>query len=112
MRKLSEIKGEESADVLSDILVPIAELVKDPDVLAAFEKQTVKDGEDARSVAIDKLSQMLPVLLKTHRKEFITILSVIDGKTREEYVSDMTLASLTKDVLSILNDDTFRDFLS
>lgn len=112
MRKLSDIKGKESMTVLAQLITPVANLAKDKDVMVMFQNKPVPKGKDQQAEALDRLAKGLPPLLENHGDDFIRILAIIDGKTVEEYESDMTLNSMISDFYVLMSDPAFRSFLS
>lgn len=111
MRKLSDIKGQESMQVLADLVGPIANLAQDEKVMEMFAVKPVPKGKDKQAVAMERLAKGLPPLMKDHGDDFIKILAIIDGKTEEEYEADMTLQSLLQDFYSVMSDPSFRSKL-
>lgn len=89
MRKLSEIKGEEALDVLAGILVPITAIANDEEVKEGFETN---------------IATCAAVALKKHKDEVIEILSVIDGKDREETLRNLDVLTLPSVLMEILSE--------
>ena len=89
MRKLSEIKGEESLDVLAEILVPITEIANDEEVRAGIDTNVAK---------------CLAIALKKHKQEVLEIMAVIDGKTVEEMLEEIDLLTLPGFMVDVLNE--------
>lgn len=110
--KLSDIKGDRVLDVIADIIDPIANMAQDKDVAAMFKREAVPDGMEARDFFAKRMCKGLPVLLKSHKADIITILAVIEGVTPEQYAASLDLAKLFADVMELVTDDAFLDFLS
>lgn len=89
MRKLSEIKGEEALDVMAEILTPIVDIVQDEEVRKGF------DTNVAKCVAI---------ALKKHKEAIIDIFVTINGKSKEETLSEIDLLSLPSYMIQVLNE--------
>lgn len=89
MRKLSEIKGEESLDVLAEILVPITDIVQDEEVRKGFETNVAK---------------CVSVALKNHKELIIDILTAINGKPKEETLAEIDLLTLPSYMIDVLNE--------
>ena len=87
--KLSEIKGEQSLDVLADILDPIGEIVQDKEVRDLLKENKLKG---------------VALAIKTHKQAVIEILARLDGEEPDKY--EINLLTVPKKVLEILNDDT------
>ena len=101
--RLSEVKGERALDVIAELVDPVANIAQDPDVTAMF----TGEGEIA-----DKARKAVPALLKGHRSDVVAILSTIAGVAPEEYVAEMSLESVIRDVYELITDEELLAFLS
>ena len=110
--KLSDIKGDRVLDVIADIIDPIANMVQDKDVAAMFKREAVPDGMEARDFFAKRMCKGLPALLKGHKSDIIAILAAIEGVAPEQYAASLDLAKLFTDVMELLTDDAFVNFLS
>lgn len=110
--KLSDIKGDRVLDVIADIIDPIANMVQDKDVAAMFEREAVPDGMEARDFFAKRMCKGLPVLLKSHKADIITIMAAIEGVTPEQYAASLDFPKLFTDVMELVTDDAFFNFLS
>lgn len=110
--KLSDIKGDRVLDVIADIIDPIANMMQDKDVAAMFEREAVPDGMEARDFFAKRMRKGLPVLLKSHKADIIAIMAAIEGVTPEQYAASLDLPKLFTDVMELVTDDAFLNFLS
>ena len=110
--KLSDIKGDRVLDVIADIIDPIANMVQDRDVAAMFERKAVPEGMDARDFFAKRMCKGLPVLLKGHKADIIAIMAAIEGVTPGQYAASLDFPKLFTDVMDLVTDDAFLDFLS
>lgn len=110
--KLSDIKGDRVLDVIADIIDPIANMVQDKDVAAMFERKAVPEGMDARDFFAKRMRKGMPVLLKGHKADIIAIMAAIEGVAPEQYAASLDLPKLFTDVMELVTDDAFLDFLS
>lgn len=110
--KLSDIKGDRVLDVIADIIDPIANMVQDKDVAAMFKCEAVPDGMEARDFFAKRMCKGLPVLLKSHKADIIAIMAAIEGVTPEQYAASLDFPKLFTDVMELVTDDAFLDFLS
>lgn len=110
--KLSDIKGDRVLDVIADIIDPIANMVQDKDVAAMFKREAVPDGMEARDFFAKRMCKGLPVLLKSHKADIIAIMAAIEGVTPEQYAASLDFPKLFIDVMELLTDDAFLNFLS
>lgn len=110
--KLSDIKGDRVLDVIADLIDPIANMVQDKDVAAMFKREAVPDGMKARDFFAKRMRKGLPVLLKSHKADIIAIMAAIEGVTPEQYAASLNFPKLFTDVMELVTDDAFLDFLS
>lgn len=110
--KLSDIKGDRVLDVIADIIDPIANMVQDKDVAAMFERKAVPEGMDARDFFAERMRKGMPVLLKGHKADIIAIMAAIEGVTPEQYAESLDFPKLFTDVMELVTDNAFLDFLS
>ena len=94
MRKFTDIKGEESLDVLAEILVPITVIANDEEVKKGFETN---------------VAMCASIALKNHKKEVIDILAAIDGRDREEMLKDLDLLTLPTVLIEILSEPAVQN---
>lgn len=110
--KLSDIKGDRVLDVIADIIDPIANMVQDKDIAAMFKREAVPDGMEARDFFAKRMCKGLPVLLKSHKADIIAIMAAIEGVTPEQYAASLDFPKLFTDVMELVTDDAFLNFLS
>lgn len=110
--KLSDIKGDRVLDVIADIIDPIANMVQDKDVAAMFKREAVPEGMDARDFFAKRMCKGLPVLLKSHKADIIAIMAAIEGVTPEQYAVSLDFPKLFTDVMELVTDNAFLNFLS
>lgn len=110
--KLSDIKGDRVLDVIADIIDPIANMVQDKDVAAIFKREAVPDGMEARDLFAKRMRKGLPVLLKSHKTDIIAVMAAIEGVTPEQYAASLDFPKLFADVMELVTDDAFLNFLS
>ena len=110
--KLSEVKGDRVLDVIADVIDPIANIAQDKDVAAMFKREAVPKGIEAREFFAARMRTGMPALLKGHKSDIIAILAAIEGISPEQYAASLNLAKLFTDVMELLTDEAFVDFLS
>lgn len=89
--KLSEIRGEDTLDVLADIIDPITTIAADEEVKAM------------RNSGAPKLL-LVKYLLKSHKSAIIEIMATINRKPVEEFKEGLTIESLITMLLELAND--------
>lgn len=110
--KLSNIKGDRVLDVIADIIDPIANMVQDKDVATMFKREAVPDGMEARDFFAKRMCKGLPALLKNHKADIIAVMAAIEGVTPEQYAASLDFPKLFTDVMELVTDDAFLNFLS
>ena len=96
--KLSEIKGEKALEVLADVLEPLMRIMADKDIKKAYQ------GENTNKI------KFIQTLLKTHSKDVIEIMAILDGADPKTY--EINLLSLPAKLLEIINDPIMQDLFS
>ena len=102
--RLGEIKGERAVEVIADLIEPISNIASDQQNLKLFQIER-REGETAHESAVRDLTEQIPILLKTHKKDVLAILSTINGVPAES----MSVVDITKGALELSRD---QDFLS
>ena len=111
MRKLSEFGTDECLDVLCEITPHIVNIVSDEEIMNAIGKPMDKTTVTKIGVMLlgaQKITAVVPLLLKTHRADIYAILSVMGGKSVEEVAKQSTMATLWQ--IKTLSED--KEFLS
>lgn len=109
--RLSDIKGERVFDVIADITEPVINIAQD-DKITLFRREQPPKGMTARAFAVKKIAKNVPLLLKAHKHDISTILAAIKGQTVDEYLAGLNMATLSVDLLELLNDREFVDFFT
>lgn len=110
---LGDIRGDDCFDVLADIMEPAMKIAQDEDAKALFS--TVKErpeGMSAEDYGVKLMGEHFPGLIKRNKDSFSKILAVINGKDVKEYTKGLTFTGLVNDIYSLIQDPTFRSFLS
>ena len=105
--KLSDIKGERTFDVIADIIDPIANIAEDEEASSLFRKEKLPNGMTKKAFLLRRAREAVPALLKGHKSDIISILSAIEGTTKEEYTASLNLVKLTKDAIELISDEAF-----
>lgn len=109
--KLSDVKGERVFEVIADIIEPVSSIAQDKEI-TLFKREEAPDGLSSRSFALQKIAKNAPLILKRHKRDISTVLAAIKGQTVEEYVAGLNMATLSIDLLELLNDKEFVDFFT
>lgn len=107
--RLSDIQGDHVFDVIAEIIDPIANIAEDEEASAMFKREKIPDGMTAKKFLMKRVRKSLPVLLKGHKADIITILSAIEGVSADEYACALNLVKLVKDCTDLLTDEVFME---
>lgn len=110
--KLTDIKGERAMDVAAELITPIINIASDESAADLFRRRQLPEGMSVKEFALSRLRAGLPILLKTHKDDVVTILSLIKGETKEKITENMTVISLINDISDLMTDDLLRVFFS
>lgn len=109
--KLSEVRGDRVFDVIAGIIEPISNIASDSDVMNMFAGEKGSEGISNEALFMKKLSKAMPALLSKHKDDIVTIMSVINGVSKKQYLEELSLPSLIGDVYAIFTDDDLLVFL-
>jgi hypothetical protein len=96
MRRLQDIKGLEAMDVLADLLDPVTELVKKPEILKVIDENGLNDIETIKA------------LIKGGKMEVLQILAILDGRPIEEFLETFDILTLPVMLYQTFNDDALQ----
>ena len=107
--RLSDIKGDRVFDVIADIIDPIANIASDETASALFKREKLPECMTAKAFLLERARKSVPVLLKGHKSDIITVLATIEGVSSKEYRASLTLAKLMQDTAELLTDEAFGE---
>lgn len=110
--RLSDVRGERTLDVIADIIGPVANIAGDEDMRELFSRKPCPEGMTPTEFMLGRVSENLPSVLRSHKSDIIGVLAAIGGTTPEEYADGMDMVTLLRDVLELVNDKVFVDFLA
>lgn len=102
--RLSDIKGDAAMDAVARIVPHVIELAGDKQLLAVMSAQDEDGGR--------KLGAVIAALVPAHTDQVVGILAAINGKSDDEYRSEMTIGSLIRDLTELLTDEDMTSFLA
>ncbi len=111
--RLSQLTTDKAADVLCELTPYVANIVSDEDLLAELKKAV--DAKDIRNkaqylaIGAEKVTKILPILLKKRKNDVFGILAVINEKTVEEIAKQNILVTL-KQAKTAIKDKDLIDF--
>lgn len=89
--RLSDFMGEEALDVLADIIEPLTMVLSDAEI---------QELSKSKPAPVKYIKPML----KNHKGEIIEVLARLNNKPVEEYKKSVTLITLPKELLDLIND--------
>lgn len=98
--RLTELKGDAALDAIADLIDPIGNIISDKKIIDAL-----KGGPD-------KLGAAVPLIVRKHKDDLVTILATYSGQKVKDYRENMTVKTLLKDTYTLLTDAELLDFLS
>lgn len=111
--KLSELNTDRALDVLCELTPYVENIVSDEAVVSAVGKVIKYDSQMNRYglflVGIEKISKIIPLLLKTHRADMYGILSAINSQSVEEIAAQNSILTL-RQIREVLQDKELIDF--
>lgn len=110
--RLSDIKGERAIEVIGELIDPIANIAENKEASALFRREKLPEGIDAKAFVVSRLRKGLPVLLKNHKGDIVSILAALEGVTPAEYAATLDLRKVVKDLTELLTDEEFMAFFT
>ena len=113
--KISELSTDKGLDVLCEIAEPLGAIVTDAALLDALKEKLVA-GENATkaelvSAGLKRISNLMPIILKTHRDDVYAIVAAINGVTADD-IRKQNFIKTAMDIRDVVNDKAFKDFFS
>lgn len=110
--KFSQLTTDKALDVLCEIAPYIANIATDEELMAVIGKAIKSDGMTRAGVLLlgaEKLTKMIPVLLKTHRDDVYGVVAAVNGKTVEE-IRAQNVIKTTAQIVEVVKDKELLDF--
>lgn len=106
--KLSDVKGERTFDVIAGLIEPVSNIAADPNTAELFKKTKKPEELTKNQFLLHRAKKFAPNLLKEHKQDVITILSLIKGIEYDEYLKQVNLVTLLNDLIELLTDEMFE----
>lgn len=111
--KLSEFATDRAADVLCEISVYITHIVTDNELTDELKKKLELTGEESRieimTVAMEKISKLVPLVLKKHKSDIFGILAAIYDVTVDD-ISKQSIVKTMEQIRDMIKDKELVDF--
>ena len=110
--RLSEIRGDRVFDVLAAVIEPLANIAQDPLFAELTERRECPEGMTPQEFTLERAKRALPQLVNGHRRDFVEVLSALEGEDPDRYAEELTIPKLIGGVYSILTDKELLSFLA
>lgn len=111
--KLSELDTSSAADVLCEIGAYALSILADEELAAELKSKIDGSGELSRlelyAFGVQKISALLPIILKKHRDDVFSILAVINGCAADDIASQNIMTTMYQ-VKDLAADKDMVDF--
>lgn len=111
--RLSELSTERATDVLCELTPYIANIVSDEELLEelkkAVDRKDIVNKAQWLAVGAEKITKILPILLKKRKEDVFGILAVMNEKTVEQIAKQNILVTL-KQAKTAFKDKELIDF--
>ena len=112
MLKLENIKGEQSMDVLAEIIDPMMAIAADEKAADLFGRKVLPEGMTVKEFVLLRIRKSMPELLRTHKTDLVKILSILSEMTEAEYLEQLTFDRLLLDLTDLILDPVFNAFFT
>ena len=111
--KLSEMTTDRAMDVLCEITPFIANITADEELLAelrsAIDPKAVKTKAELMVKGVEKITKLVPIVLKKRKTDVFGILAALNEKTAEEIGKQHIIATMAQ-VREVVKDKDLMDF--
>lgn len=111
--RLSELSTDRATDVLCELTPYIANIVSDEELLEelkkAVDRKDIVNKAQWLAVGAEKITKILPILLKKRKEDVFGILAVMNEKTVEQIAKQNILVTL-KQAKTAFKDKELIDF--
>lgn len=111
--KLSEMTTDRAMDVLCEITPCIANITADEELLAelrnAIDPKAVKTKAELMVKGVEKITKLVPIVLKKRKADVFGILAALNEKTVEEIGKQNIIATMAQ-VREVVKDKDLMDF--
>lgn len=110
--KLSELSTDRALDVLCELTPYVYNIASDETVVSAVGKAVTPKDTNAYGAVLmlmERMGEIVPLLLKTHRPDVYGILSVLNEKTVDE-ISAQPIGDTIRQTKDVFRDSELLDF--
>ena len=111
--KLSEMTTDRAMDVLCEITPFIANITADEELLEelrnAIDPKAVKTKAELMVKGVEKVTKLVPIVLKKRKADVFGIMAALNEKTAEEIGKQNIIATMAQ-VREVVKDKDLMDF--
>lgn len=111
--KLSELDTSRAADVLCEAGAYALNILTDEELAAELKSKIDSSGELSRlelyTFGVQKISTLLPIILKKHRDDVFGILAAVNG-CAVNYIANQNIMATMQMVKELVSDKDMIDF--
>lgn len=110
--KISELSTDRALDVLCEITPYVSNIVTDSDLMATLGKSVKRDGMTRVGLMLlgaEKLTSIVPVVMKTHRADVLGVVAALNDMDVEE-VARQNVIKTGMQIREICKDRELLDF--
>lgn len=109
--KIAEFTTDEGLDVLCEITTPLGNIVNDQALVKALQNKTEKGLSEAEYMlkGTQMISEIIPVVLKTHRDDLYHILGALNKKSVEE-IGSQSIIETVNQIKELMGDKDLQSF--
>lgn len=110
--KLSKLTTDEALDVLCEITPYVSNIITDEELMETLNKTIKKDGMTRAGVLLagaEKLSRLVPIVMKEHRNDVYGILAAVNGLDVDE-IAKQNIIKTSMQIRDVCADREMLDF--
>lgn len=110
--RLSELSTDAAASVLLSITPALSNILKDPDLRGKIGKKADLKDMSVMGIylaGVDKINEIIPFLLDTHKADVYAILATLNGTTTAKIADQNILVTMTQ-IMETVKDKDLIDF--
>lgn len=111
--KLSELATDRAVDVLCEISVYVTHIITDGELMGELKKKLKLTGEESRIeamvMAMEKISKLIPLVLKKHKSDVFGILAATRDVTADD-VAKQNIVKTMEQIRDMAKDKELIDF--
>ncbi len=109
--RLSEMTTDQACEAIVELTVPVANIVDDPALEPMLKDFAGRKGQNGLKIISAMIPKVVPLMLKDHRKDVYTILSVMSGEPTEK-IGNQKITETIRMVQECVDEDLIRFFRS